>query len=139
MAGRPAGPKTRCGGKWTEARYHEFIANTLRGASRKWGPIAEALKNARVKRGFYTCASCKEIVPYKVRVNGKLKKNIHVDHIVPIVNPETGFISWDDYIERMFCEIDNLQILCTDCHKLKCDEERAIHTERRRKERGLDD
>ena len=27
------------------------------------------------------------------------------------------------FIERLFCEVDNLQVLCTDCHDIKTQNE----------------
>lgn len=62
-------------------------------------------------------------------------QNIFVDHIAPIVDPEVGFVSWDEFIERMYCEKDNLQLLCKACHDLKSSDERTTAVERRRKEK----
>jgi 5-methylcytosine-specific restriction endonuclease McrA len=52
----------------------------------------------------------------------KRVKNIVVDHIKPVV-PVEGWVSWDDCIENMFSEEDNLQALCSHCHKIKSGEE----------------
>ena len=127
--GRPSGEKTRCGGVWTEARFNSFIKSLLRQGTRKWGPIQQAIKDARVRRGFYLCAECKEEVPATTMAtlkNGKTKrvKNAIVDHKEPII-PVTGFTTWDECIERMFCEQENLQVLCHLCHTTKCAEEAA--------------
>lgn len=129
--GRPSGEKTRCGGLWTEAKFRSFIKSTLRGATVRWGPIGECLRRARVRRGFYLCACCGEEVPATIvttLVNGKNKrvKNAIVDHVVPIVDPNTGFTTWDEVIKNMFCELDNLQCICHACHKVKCAEEARI-------------
>ena len=51
---------------------------------------------------------------------------VQVDHKSPVIDPEVGFISWDVYIDRMFCEKDNLQILCVDCHKEKTAQEKQV-------------
>lgn len=131
MAGRPSGEKTRCSGQWTEARFNSFIKSALRGASRKWKPLQDALKNAREERGFYRCASCKELVPATIKEGRKRVKNVHADHIVPIVDPRVGFTNWDDCVERMMCESDNFQALCKECHDKKCSEEKAMEKERR--------
>lgn len=132
---RPSGPKTRCSGKWTESKFRSFIKNNLRRMCSKWAPIQEVHKEARTRRGFYLCAGCKEEVPATTVKDGKRVKNVYVDHIEPIVPPETGFTTWDGIIDRMFCEVDNLQVLCNACHTTKSNEERAIATERRRKEK----
>ena len=131
---RPSGEKTRCGERWTESRWRSFIFSLLRSGTRRWAPISDCLKKARVKRGFYLCAGCKEEVPASIIVNGRRVKNAVVDHVEPIVDPEKGFENFDVYIERMFCEEDNLQVLCHECHTEKTNEERAIAKERRKNE-----
>lgn len=130
--GRPAGPKTRCSGQWTEARFNSFIRNQLRGATRKWAPISETKKEANVSRGVYKCASCEQLVPPTVKQGRKRINNIFVDHIDPIVDPKVGFQGFDVFIERMFCEKDNLQLLCGECHDKKSMEERRIAAEIRK-------
>lgn len=131
---RPSGDKTRCGGEWTEAKFTSFIKNNLRRATIKWAPIQQCLKEARVRRGFYLCAGCKEEVTASTKLeSGKRVKNVIVDHINPIIDPAVGFTTWDDCINRMFCESDNLQVLCRDCHNVKTQEEKDIAKERRDK------
>jgi 5-methylcytosine-specific restriction endonuclease McrA len=127
---RPSGPKTRCSGQWTEARFNSFIKNNLRLAAIKWAPIQECLKEARVRRGFYKCNGCKEEVTASIKIDGKRRKNAIVDHIKPIIDPVIGFTTWDDCINRMFCEKDNLQVLCHACHTDKSNAERALAKER---------
>lgn len=129
---RPSGPKIRNSGKWTEARFKSFIISGLRQTSRRWGPISEVQKEARVSRGIYKCAGCGKEVPASTKEGRKRVKNIFVDHINPIVDPEIGFTTWDEYIERMFCEKEKLQLLCKSCHDEKSKQERAIATERRK-------
>lgn len=122
----------RNGGKWTEARFNSFIKSALRTASRKWPPKYECLNEAcvgqkiNVKSGrlakHYKCAQCGGEFP---------AKDVQVDHIAPVIDPSSGFINWDDVINRMFCEKTNLQVLCTDpCHKSKTMAEKAISKER---------
>lgn len=128
MAGRPSGPKVRCGNRWTEAKYKSFIKSALRGATRKWAPIQDVFKAARVRRGYYACAGCEREVPATIKVGRKRIKNAVVDHILPIV-PTSGWDSWDAVIERMFCEKDNLQVLCKECHDAKSKAENAERKE----------
>jgi 5-methylcytosine-specific restriction endonuclease McrA len=135
VAGRTGGPKTRCSGQWTEARYLGFIKSGLRQTSMRWAPIQEVKKEANIRRGIYRCAGCKEEIPSSLKVGRERKNNVHVDHIEPIINPATGWISWDDTISRMFCEKDNLQVLCTICHDEKTNKEKAIAKSRREQEK----
>ena len=140
MTGRIGGPKTRCGGQWTEAKYKSFIKGNLRSATRKWAPISKCLTNARTRRGFYLCNGCKQEVPNTIKdENGKRVKNALVDHIQPIIDPAVGWVSWDKTIERMFCEADGLQVLCHDCHQKKSNEEKAIAKERRQEGKEIDE
>ena len=134
--GRPSGEKTRCGGLWTQARFNSFIKSLLRSGTRRWGPIQKCLSKARVRRGWYLCAVCGEEVPATiVNDKGKRVKNAIVDHIDPIIDPTVGFTTWDDCIERMFCEEENLQCTCHACHTVKCAEERTAAAERRASEK----
>ena len=96
-------------------------------ASRKWAPISETLKEARIRRGIYLCASCNEHIPASIKNDkGRRIKNAIVDHIVPVIEPHIGWIDWNHTIDGMFCEKKNLQVVCYTCHKVKTDEERAI-------------
>ena len=130
--GRPSGPKTRCGGRWTESRFNTFVRNILRSASRKWAPIQDVKKKANVARGQYLCAGCKQVVPVTVKQGRKRVQNVFVDHIDPIVDPNVGFVSFDVFTDRLFCEEDNLQVLCGPCHDSKTAEETKVATLRRK-------
>jgi len=109
---------------WTEGRRRAFITNALRAATRKWPPKyltlneakTEKKKNVRTGRlaQHYLCNVCTGEFP---------AKEVQVDHIQPVVDPKTGFVNWDTFIDRLFCEKENLQVLCTTCHKLKTSEE----------------
>jgi hypothetical protein len=68
-------------------------AKTEKKINKKTGRLAQ----------HYLCNGCgKEFVA----------KDVQADHIQPVVGEE-GFISWDVYIERMFCDKQNFQCLCT--------------------------
>lgn len=105
--------------EWTEGRKKAFITSVLRSGFRKWPNKFLVLKEAAVGKRInkssnrlaehYVCAKCKEEFP---------QKEIQIDHIKPIVGVE-GFISWDKFIEGLFCDKENLQALCSECHKLK--------------------
>jgi 5-methylcytosine-specific restriction endonuclease McrA len=105
---------------WTEGRLKSFITSCLRGGFRRFPPKYETLKDAFVDKrlnektnrvgSHYKCASCNKVFP---------TKDVQVDHINPIVDPNEGFISWDIFINNLFCEASNLQVLCKPCHKLK--------------------
>lgn len=56
------------------------------------------------------------MVPVTIVKNGKRVRFVQVDHIDPVVSPESGFTTWDEYIYRMYSNSDNYQLLCLDCH-----------------------
>jgi 5-methylcytosine-specific restriction endonuclease McrA len=78
-----------------------------------WSPTRRrALNRAKVGVNKFLCQGC----------GGTFAKaDVSVDHIEPI----GAFTTWDAYIRRLFCSIDNLQVLCKDnCHKSKTKKER---------------
>ena len=120
---------TRCNETWTESKFSSFVKSQLRGATWKWPPVSEVYKEARTKRGYYLCNSCKQEVTTTITLNGKKHKNAVVDHITPVVDPSDGFTNWGDFVERLYCEKTNLQVLCRECHTKKGEEERTLRAE----------
>jgi 5-methylcytosine-specific restriction endonuclease McrA len=110
------GDSKRNGGEWTEGRFRGFITSTLRSGFRRWPPKWHCRDKARLGKRknkstgreamHFECANCKKAFP---------EKQIQVDHIKPIGTCDT----WDEFVERLFCEVDNLQVLCKPCHKKK--------------------
>jgi 5-methylcytosine-specific restriction endonuclease McrA len=105
-----------------------FIKSALRGA--RWPMKYEAIKRAYEKDGInprtgrkcklHRCQHCRELFP---------QNGVQADHIIPVVGPE-GFTTWDEYIERLYCEAEGFQILCKACHAKVTKEEQE---ERRKK------
>lgn len=110
---------------WTPGRKHSFIVAVLRSGSRRWPPKYETLNEAKTEKKtnkktgrlaqHFQCASCKEEYT---------SKDVQVDHIDPIIDPAVGWVSWDNFVERLFCEKENLQVLCKPCHENKTKGER---------------
>jgi len=109
--------------------------------SMRWAPIADARRAAKVSRGMYRCSVCSKVVPSSIPTppGHKSKKkrinNVIVDHTLPIIDPAIGFVSWDLVIAAMFCEVENLQVMCRSCSDVKTTGEREIATARRTKEK----
>ena len=125
---------SRNNGKWTESKFNSFIKSALRAASSRWPPKYQCLANSYTRTGdnptsgrqakLYRCADC----------GGEFSStNVQVDHIQPVIDPNVGFIDWDEVIKRMFCEEDGFQVLCKPCHKIKTDAEKALAKERKKK------
>jgi len=113
--------KNRNNGTLSESGFWSFIRSTLRQKSRWWKPIAQCKKNARRaykgknkrQKWEYQCNKCNKWFP---------DKKINVDHIIPAgtlkcANDLPGFV------ERLFCEVEGLQVLCIDCHDEKTKED----------------
>jgi hypothetical protein len=111
------GELTRCGGTMTEAQWLAWVRSALRSKWLRWPPRAEALKAARrsyrgpktQQKWEYKCAMCTEWF---------MQKEVEVDHY-----PEDAgsILSSDDigpFVNRLYCETDNLRILCKPCHKV---------------------
>jgi len=108
-------------------KYDQFytIMSAIKRCFSRSPTHREALNKAKCPRkkgprggARYRCAKCKKDFA---------SKDVQVDHIGPIV--PIGILSkdmtWDEIVNRVFCSIDNLQILCLDCHKKKSRVENA--------------
>lgn len=91
----------------------------IRKGTYKWKPRNECLSAARVERGKYKCNECKAVVG---------RKEIQVDHINPAVDPVKGWQGFDEYLDRMFCEVSGFQALCVSCHKTKSKSEMELRS-----------
>ena len=128
-------PKPRNCGTMTEAAFRSWVIASVRTQSIRWKPRAACIKAVRVgKRNnpetgrlcfFGACAICGE--EYRER-------DLQADHKEPVVNPETGWTNWDDYIARLFIEVDGYQALCPGCHEAKTKHEGKVRTAVRRGE-----
>lgn len=106
------------------------VFSALRRLSYRTPMRSAVMAEARVSRGKYKCAICKKIFG---------RKQIAIDHIEPVNNPLTGFTTWDDYINRLFCPAGGLNLLCNNgkqsCHKLKSKEENKVRSDTRKKKK----
>ena len=116
------GVKNKAGDTWTTARYFGFIRSALRRAWTKYPVRYQVMDSARQPytgkdkrtKWVYKCAECKKL--YK-------STEVQVDHI----KPAGTLRCYDDlpaFVSTLFCEKDNLQVLCKECHAEKTKEER---------------
>lgn len=117
-------PKTRAGGEWTEAAYWSFIRSLLRQGSIRWPPRTTAkLKFRRPSQSAnkrlkweYQCGCCQRWWP---------DKEIEVDHVYACGTLK----SYDDlprFVQRLFCEPEELVVLCKECHQGKTNKDRGL-------------
>jgi 5-methylcytosine-specific restriction endonuclease McrA len=68
----------------------------------------------------YQCAECSNWFP---------DKKINVDHIIPAGSLNNAK-DLPGFVERLFCEVDNLQVLCSGCHDKKTANEKKATKQR---------
>ncbi len=75
----------------------------------------------RVKTWCF-CTHCKQYIA---------KSYMQVDHIIPLIKIDETLedLTWDEVIERLWCDENNLIAICTECHKAKS---KAENKERRK-------
>lgn len=114
--------KTRGGGRYTEAGYFGFIRSGLREKSRRWPPIHQARQLAKRK---HTGSNKRQKFDYQCNICKDWFKGteVQVDHITPAGSLKC----YDDlpqFVSNLFCEQDNLQVVCSPCHDVKTKRER---------------
>lgn len=105
-----------------------WVKTKLRSASLLWPARAEAIKAARAERGKYKCAECRELF---------IRSQIQLDHINPVVDPKTGWTTFDDFINRLFCDAEGFRVLCRQCHDsitMVQDSMRSYYAKKRKEE-----
>jgi 5-methylcytosine-specific restriction endonuclease McrA len=122
-ARKNAAPKTRNAGTMTDSAFWGFIRSSLRQKSRWWKPIGQAKEAAKRKykgpnkrqKWEYLCNVCNKYYP---------NTEINVDHIIPAGTLRNAQ-DLPGFVERLFCEINNLQVLCNVCHNKKTQDEKS--------------
>lgn len=121
----PRAPRTRNNGTMTEAMFWQWIRSALRQKSRFWKPILEVKKTA--KRPYvgpnkrqkyeYCCSECGKWYP---------DKEVAVHHKNPVGSLNCA-ADLPGFVERLFCEKEELVVLCDGCHdnEHKCKKEAA--------------
>lgn len=116
MATRKKSPLTRCSGTLTESGYLAWIRSALRAKSLKWKPRNDALLAARrpykgtnkLQKWECQCSMC----------SGWFKlKEVVVDHHPHAAGSILSVADIGPFAERLYCEVDNLRVLCVECHR----------------------
>lgn len=101
-----------------------FLVNHLRRISYRWFARNTVMKAAKVARGKYTCNICQEVFA---------RKNINLDHKIPVIDPIVGFVDWNTFISRLFVDESGWQVICKPCHDKKTQEENLTRREKKDK------
>jgi hypothetical protein len=124
-------PKPYNAGTMTVSAFWAFIRSALRQKSRWWKPILETKRAARKpykgpnkrQKWEYQCSSCKLWFQ---------ERNVNVDHKKP-VGQLRDYSDLPEFVKTLFCEKDNLQVLCSTCHDKKTEKEKKSREKKRRK------
>lgn len=121
--------RTHAGKTWTKARYFSFIRSALRRAYSRYPVKFQVLQASRRKpkggkRFEYQCKACRKWFP---------NSQVEVDHIEP-AGKLSDYSDLPGFVERLFCEEDNLQVVCKGCHAIKTAEERVKRKEAKENE-----
>ena len=126
---------------WTRAALNYKIVTALRKVYFQWPIRKTVLSELREEttwtkkdgsqavrpKVLYTCESCKE------KVNSSKIKIDHIDPVVPLDGQQkwlgTEKFTWDNYIARLFCDVDNLWAICEECHNEKTRLENTLRRE----------
>ena len=109
--------RTRNANTMTESAFWSFIRSALRQKTRFWKPVLQCKMNARrpykgpnKRQKFeYQCNECNNWFP---------EKKIQVDHIIPAGSLNCAS-DLPGFVERLFVEVEGLQVLCSNCHDKK--------------------
>jgi 5-methylcytosine-specific restriction endonuclease McrA len=95
---------------WSTAKFWGWIRSCLRKAWLRWPPRYELLGAAKVRidgRYQWKCDECSSTFP---------KNKVEVDHIVPVGSLKCAE-DLPSFVTNLFASVDNLRVLCKDCHK----------------------
>lgn len=123
-----------------DSKLRNRIISALRRINRNyWGPRKDAKNRCKVDKALFKCEECGVLIyeglsavsyfnyvekysPKEVRM-----ERFDMDHQIPVIDPVEGFKNWDEYMDRLFCPVENWKGLCsTDCHKKKTASESKV-------------
>ena len=110
-------PKTRCSGTMTESQFLAWVRSALRSKSLRWLPRTQALQLARrpyigpnkLQKYEVMCSLCKQW--------GKIKDH-DVDHYPKSAGSILSIDDLGEFINNLYCETNNLRVLCKSCHSI---------------------
>jgi len=105
----------------------------------------EAKRLQKIDKALFKCECCqsycydgksvKTFNEYVIKYPGNSVQmiKVQVDHKNSVIPIESGWKwDWNEFVDNLFCDIDNLQLLCENCHDIKTKKEQEQRTELRR-------
>lgn len=102
-----------------------FSRSELRREVLEAGVVAHSDPKRKRVKTWVKCAECGGL---------DAKSNVQVDHLQPVVPVTTTLeaMTWDELVDRIWCDKKNLQILCEVCHNVKSVKENAVRRANRK-------
>jgi len=111
---KPRVPRTHAGSTWTKSRYFSFIRSALRKAFSRYPVKYHVLEKASRK-----VTGKRHKTEYKCSVCNKWwkKSEVEVDHYPEPCGSLKEYEDLPRFVKVLFCEEDNLRVVCKTCHK----------------------
>lgn len=118
-----------------DKKFRGKIINALRKLSFSYPPRNKAKKKQQVGPATFECEHCgvwiyegsRDIASQLEKLDseppkGIIKGKANMDHknsVIPLESFTRGSWDWDEFINRLFCEEEDFQVLCAGCHDIK--------------------
>jgi hypothetical protein len=116
--------------------------SALRKLTKQWPPILKAKRKTKIGPELHQCPLCNQIIytgkrsidVIQIEHPTAIAGRMDADHIEPVVAVEDSGKDkdWNKIIVRMFCAEDNVQSICSSCHKTKSLAERGDRAKARK-------
>ena len=132
-----------------QSKFKGKIISSLRKLSFTYSPRNDAKKVQKKGPNTFECEHCQVWVYEGTRdiakqleildcepPNGLIKGKVCLDHkssVIPLEGFTRGSWDWDEFINRLFCEQEGFQTLCSSCHDIKTSLEDEMRKEYRKK------
>lgn len=115
--------------------FRDWLIHELRRISYKYPAYGRVKKAGKVDIATFSCMQCKMYCytgTKSLEKTGLLnrfppdmvkKEKIDMDHVEPVIDPNTGFVDWNTFIPRLFVEDALWARLCKSCHQIKTQNE----------------
>lgn len=126
------------------SKMKKMIVSYARRLSGSWEPKQNAKRKVKIAPALHRCDKCgslnyegesqktydkyvSEFPNDKVNFDG-----IELDHIQPVVQI-SGWSTWDQFFESLFCDEDGYRALCNFCHQRKTQTENSFRASYKKK------
>lgn len=125
-------------------KFKAKIKAAINKLRRQWPPIIAVKKAARVGPELFRCSGCnmliyagaRDISYIQIHHPEAVEGKVDVDHSDPVQPVDGRELTFDEYIDRVFCGESNLKLLCKVCHISKTSAEAGERAEFRKNKKA---